>query len=184
MKKFTLMALLLGLMLALGGCVMNMPEAFLKESADIKVPDISGHYTPGTGDQTESFDLKRVKGANNAFVAVPKSDPKAALTITMEPLASDGLYLVQIKNPKGPEVVLTLCLMKDKKITSLLLDVGDNKDDNITAVKKLAEEHGLTLDEKRPSLITKYESADKVKAFFDACFTKGLVVDNFTVTVK
>ena len=140
----------------LTGCVITTDEAIFKPSSKFDIPNISGAFRVNNEHTKDLYVLKRVEGTTNTFILTAAD--KNTLTLTLEPLKPAGRYLVQISNPNGPEVILSLCSLQEPG----KVDIYGLKPANLP---QLAKKYGITLD--NAGHITKMSSTKKLKDFLE-----------------
>ena len=158
-KTRNLIMLILALMVGpiLAGCVITTDEAIFKPSSKFDIPNISGAFRANSEHTSDLYVLRRVDGTTNTFILTAAD--KNTLSLTLEPLKPAKYYLVQISSPSGPEVILSLCAMREPG----KVDIYGLKP---AKLPELAQKYGITLDNN--GHITKMSSAKKLKDFLGA----------------
>ncbi|MDR1314976.1 MAG: hypothetical protein LBQ12_15115 [Deltaproteobacteria bacterium] len=152
----------------LAGCVLTMPQPFLKERTleSGVIPVLNGRWQDQEGAQ---LTFTPVKGTSNTFLAV-SGKQEGSLRITLERLDSER-FIMQVVPPSdgkpqgegqpkvsGQGVFLTIAEASDRRVSIYTYP------DTLEDIRKAAEANGVTITEN--GLITKYTSAQGIVAFF------------------
>ncbi|MDR1080026.1 MAG: hypothetical protein LBQ79_03460 [Deltaproteobacteria bacterium] len=148
-------AVLAAVALAMGGCVLTMPQSFLKQrNVDQGViPVLNGRWQDQEGAQ---LTVTPVKGSNNTFTVV-SGKKEGSLQVTVERLDSEH-FILQVAPSDGKGVFLTIAEISDRRVTIYTYP------DTLADLKKAGAANGVTISEN--GLITKYTSAQGIIAFF------------------
>jgi hypothetical protein len=147
-------ALVLASLLAVG-CVLTMPEAFLKQRQleNGAVPPLKGEWQDEEG---AILTVSPVRRTTNTFTAV-SGGKDGALEVILERL-DPNRFIMQVTPKDGRGVFLTIAEVTENRV------VVYTYPDSLDAIRKAADENGVTVTDN--GLIVKYVSARGIIAFF------------------
>ncbi|MDR1036934.1 MAG: hypothetical protein LBT40_10280 [Deltaproteobacteria bacterium] len=150
-------ALLLAAALLLQGCVLTMPQAFLKQRTlePGVIPVLNGRWQDQEGAQ---LTITPVKGSSNTFTAV-SGQKEGSLQVTLERL-DDTHFILQVAPSDGKGVFLTIAEVTERQANIYTFP------ETLEDIRKTATANGVTISEN--GLITKYTSAQGIISFFRA----------------
>jgi hypothetical protein len=152
--KSSLMVILLGLSLFMGGCFLTMPKPLLSSRHLPEVPNLVGRYLDDQGQEIRILSSDSTN--NNTFVAYPPNK-KNALYVTIQPLDGNR-YIAQARPDGGQGVFLSVADINLPNITLYVFPASGDE------IRELASRNQVTVNEE--GLITEYSSAQGIIRLF------------------